>query len=269
MFPSSPNVAISVVSSVNNRNRIYYVGLGAFTIIVSVAWLIHGRPSPWTFNTRTSSVGGRMDGGGIYEYMKGPNGALTSQRSVYFGFVNLSPSTIAQKLREWDEETSSVPRGAGCLLDKHGNSFWEFHPELAQGLWHVCATLEGQAPIALASQLGHPSPDRTLPEYLDFSIHYPHEEKEVWQLNGPLQGALYIPLKHFLSTCAIYPNPNHPDIRPRLDIPVIVGKDAEGKDIIVMKPLITKVVNDDGDPVQVSTGNKKEDQYFDKKFNSP
>lgn len=185
--------------------------------------------------------------------------------------VNVGPENIAPLLDRWEAETDHVQSTVGTRMSNNGYSQWTLNPEEATGFWHVASTVEGMEPPLRAYMPGTRPPPDAGPmhqEILRFAFSYPYQEKEVWQLNGPLQENLYLPLKHLLSTCAICRDPEHPDIRPELDIPVIVGKDANGNDIIQMKPLITKVVKDDGQPIQVFTGDPKKDQYFDKKFNA-
>lgn len=219
-------------------------------------------PTEWSLSGRTNSTDGGGIDGSYFEYPDEPDAAKGTKYVLANGFQDNSPQTIADRLRAWDMETARIP---GSPLNKMTNMTRHTSTRVPPnaGLWHVYSDVIG------SDQVDPPLPKAlAYRKYLVLNVYFPGEEKAVWEITGPLQGTLYLPLKHLLSTCAMYPDPDHPNIRPELEVPVIVATDESGKNVIQWKPLITNVdTKDQG--VQVFTGDPKEDQYFDKKFNSP
>ncbi len=263
--------------------KIITAGVLGCTIIASCGPIRHlaglegGWSSPWRISGETINPRPYPDceiAGTYYNYGERPNKLY---KKVYgqCGYVqdcivNLGNPNIAELLNNWDAETANIPAGWKTHNGPGVRHNWVSNQLHVTGFWHVCSR-HFYEPIVVAvvppgEKIRVPGPLQRECLDLDF-IFQGTQQEEDWQLTGALPQALYLPLKHLLSTCALQsPIPGH---RERLVIPVIVGKDAQGKDMIVMKPLITKVINDDGQRVQAFTGNKKEDQYFDKKFNSP
>ena len=179
--------------------------------------------------------------------------------------IDKAPNKLMQRLATWDGETANLP-----FRQFRGKEIAPDYNLFGKGLWLVGYCQLGDAdPIA-----GYPCGEQPPKEgtvHLDFEGGPPNTcgIRVMWELRGPIQEPLYLPLKGLLTDCVLVPDPDHPNIKPKLNVPVIEGKGKNGKDIVVMKPLITKVVRSDGQPIQAFTGNPAEDKYLDKKFNQP
>lgn len=174
---------------------------------------------------------------------------LGTNRAKEISIVNLQPHKLGALLSDWNRETYNIPPAAGTQLGSGGYSPWLFNQAMAHGWWHVASTVEGMnLPVeAVTPGTTAPRPLKNLHrKYLQLTFSMPNDEEEIWQINGPLQGELYAPLRNLLSTCALANDPSNPPPILRFNIPVIVGKDAKGKDIIRMEPLISRIVKKGG-----------------------
>ena len=198
--------------------------------------------------------------GSYYDYLNS-NGVYVPKSQRYGGIVDLKPNRISSRIRDWNVSTMLLGERQ-IKKDTFGTGLFN----IGTGFWHVNDAGQGESFGWSASPRASQTP---LVERRNFDLRFGGWLVSSWTQKGPIPLKLYHPLKHLLADCALEPYNYVANRSTRLDIPVVVGKDKHGKDMIVMKPLITKVVTSDGQRIEVFTGNPAEDKYLDKKFNQP